>query len=183
MSEKLPAATDESWYVIPATPKMPAYICTDPANHLETEVAVLYGKRADEYAWRIVNAVNASVSESTVEGYCPEYRLHDGDIQDSHNRRITVSGNAGICQLLNKLDQLKRATASRSETGKPRPYVAIAWESACDGKHYLAFNRRDLCWYTAYTRAGVWYHACGDGTPRYAIDGVTHYQLLPGDPT
>jgi hypothetical protein len=42
---------------------------------------------------------------------CPEYRLHDGDIVDSHMRRITVSGNAGICQLLNELDQLKRKSA------------------------------------------------------------------------
>lgn len=67
MTEKSspPSATLGEWYVVPGTDRMPAYICTDPAKHLETEIAVLYGKGGTEKAQRIVAAVNASMRSET----------------------------------------------------------------------------------------------------------------------
>lgn len=68
-----------------------------------------------------------------------------------------------------------------SETGIYK-YAPSEWSLACDGRHYLAFNKSDRCWFTAYTRIGKWYHACGDGSERYELRSVTHFKLLPEEP-
>ena len=60
-----------------------------------------------------------STSDKVGEGFCPEYRLHDGDIVDSHGRRITVIGNAGVVRLLNERDQFKRALNRQIELTTP----------------------------------------------------------------
>lgn len=54
---------------------MPAYICTDPERHLETEIAVLYGNHGTEEAHRIADAVNALASNRSAIRRIPEDEL------------------------------------------------------------------------------------------------------------
>jgi len=48
-----------------------------------------------------------------------------------------------------------------------------------EGHHVIVFSERDECKYTAYTRDGKWYHACGDGHERYRIMNVTKWMEIP----
>ena len=48
--------TPGPWHVVPGTPRMPAYICTDPKQHLETEIAVVYSRRDEPYNARLIAA-------------------------------------------------------------------------------------------------------------------------------
>lgn len=56
--------SSQQWYVIKSTDNMPAYIVTDLKRPHETEIAVLYGRRADVDAERIVASVNGAQSAS-----------------------------------------------------------------------------------------------------------------------
>ena len=66
MAEQLPDAPSVRWHVVPSTPHLPAYICTDPSNRMHTEIAVVYGEDADQKAQRIVDAVNNSSAPSEI---------------------------------------------------------------------------------------------------------------------
>ena len=81
MTELSQSAPSPQWVFVPATPHFPAYICTDPDRMHDTEIAVLYGRNADEHAKRIVDAVNASRSETAPikhDGECRGvWRDHD----------------------------------------------------------------------------------------------------------
>lgn len=48
--------TPGPWQIVPATDHMPAYICTDPNKHMETEIAVIYGRKDEKANARLIAA-------------------------------------------------------------------------------------------------------------------------------
>jgi len=63
------------------------------------------------------------------------------------------------------------------------PWIPVGTSDVpVEGHHVIVFNDSDLCAYTAYTRDGKWYHACGDGSERYEIRRVTRWRELPPGP-
>ena len=86
------------------------------------------------------------LSDKVGEGFCPEYRLHDGDIVDSHGRRITVIGNAGVVRLLNERDQFKRALNRQIELTTPESATHARIIEAIDAEPELPGDMPDEMW-------------------------------------
>ena len=75
------------------------------------------------------------------------------------------------------------AASARSATGTSQWIPVGTSDVPAEGHHVLVFNSHDECSYTAYTEGGKWRHACGNGSERYVIRGVTHWMPLPSVPS
>lgn len=85
------------------------------------------------------------------------YRLLEGDIYDAKGRRITVSGNLGIAQLLNTIVELRRdIRLARSATlppsdglemvpAEPTPAMQQAGVKALRGDYYTGMDYNKVC--------------------------------------
>lgn len=112
-----------------------------------------------------IGALDGMPTDAVIRAICKYRGLDAGD-------KIDRADSSELWHII------QRASAP-SATG---PIAYLPSQQPDDGQHVLVFNRRDLCWYTAYVREAHWYHACGDGSSRYEIRSVTHWMPLPSAP-